>query len=103
MADTPTISEALQRSAELAGVSDSPQLDGQILLAEVVGQSRTWLIAHDDALLSVAQSKRFDALLERRADGEPVAYLLGYTDTSNFRRAFRRWTGEAPSSLRRQD
>lgn len=31
---------------------------------------------------------------------DEVAYLLGYTDTSNFRRAFHRWAGEAPSKLR---
>lgn len=29
-----------------------------------------------------------------------IAYLLGFSDPSNFRRAFRKWTGKAPSEYR---
>lgn len=32
-----------------------------------------------------------------------VATLLGYSDSANFRRAFRRWYGFAPSDLQKQD
>ncbi len=28
-----------------------------------------------------------------------ITYLLGFSDTSNFTRAFRRWTGQSPSDF----
>ncbi len=53
------------------------RLDAQLLLAHVMGQSRTWLAAHADAALSDDQDARIQALLARRAAGEPFAYLVG--------------------------
>lgn len=31
---------------------------------------------------------------------EEVAYILGYSDPANFRRAFKRWTGTLPGRYR---
>jgi release factor glutamine methyltransferase len=53
------------------------RLDAQLLLGRTLERPRAWLIAHDDALLSAEQQQRFVADCRRRADGEPLAYLLG--------------------------
>ena len=53
------------------------RLDAQLLLADVLACSRTWVLAHDDAELDPGAADRFAALAKRRASGEPTAYLLG--------------------------
>ena len=67
------VAEALAR----AGIDGIDRLDAQLLLAHALGRTRTWLFAHDDALLDAVQTQRFTDHLARRAAGEPVAYLLG--------------------------
>lgn len=32
-----------------------------------------------------------------------IAYLLGFSDPSNFRRAFKKWTAKLPSDYRTED
>jgi release factor glutamine methyltransferase len=72
-----TIARALQEAASL-GVD---RLDAQLLLAEVLGlgerEARAWLRAHDTDRIDETQHQRYQALLQRRRTGEPVAYLLG--------------------------
>jgi len=62
------------RHARALGVE---RLDAQGLLAHALGRDRAWLIAHDDAPLDAAQAARVRSLIERRAAGEPFAYLVG--------------------------
>ncbi|MBA3624798.1 MAG: peptide chain release factor N(5)-glutamine methyltransferase, partial [Methylibium sp.] len=68
-----TVAAAL-RTARGHGVD---RLDAQALLSAVLRQPRAWLLAHDEAALEGEAQTRFQALLERRAQGEPLAYLLG--------------------------
>jgi release factor glutamine methyltransferase len=56
---------------------DTPRLDAEVLLAHVLGQDRTWLYAHPQVSLDEDQLNRFAALLYRREQREPVAYLIG--------------------------
>jgi len=63
--------------------SPSADLDAGLLLAHVLGCSRTALAAAPERELSAAQQETLGALATRRCDGEPIAYLTG-------RRAF--WT-----------
>jgi release factor glutamine methyltransferase len=76
--DSYSISDALRDArARLAPVSDSASLDAQILLCEAMGVERGYLLAHPEALLDREGRERFEALVARRAAGEPIAYILG--------------------------
>lgn len=65
---------AALRVARAAGLSS---LDAQLLLARILATSRTGLIANDERMLSVAETRRWDDAVARRVEGEPLAYLLG--------------------------
>lgn len=62
-----------------AGV-DTPRLDAQVLLGHVLGVSRTWLLAHPEAVLSPDEATAFDELVTRRVARHPVAYLTGHRE-----------------------
>jgi release factor glutamine methyltransferase len=53
------------------------RLDAQLLLGHHLRQGRGWLIAHDDAPLSLGTAQAFADDCQRRADGVPLAYLVG--------------------------
>jgi release factor glutamine methyltransferase len=63
---------------QLEESSPTPLLDVQLLLSEILQKSRTWIASHPEAIIQPAESKTFRELLERRAKGEPLPYLLGW-------------------------
>ena len=72
------VSIALREAAQrLAGVSDTPRLDAELLMAHALGVERQALLL-DPARYAVPGD--FDALVARRVAHEPVAYILGYRD-----------------------
>ncbi len=74
-----TVGEALGACAELleeAGC-DAPRLDAELLLGEVLEMSRSDLYLHSGERLSGDRERAFDALVDRRAAREPLAYILG--------------------------
>ncbi len=56
---------------------ESPRLDAELLLADALKAPRIKLYAEFDKPLTPAELAKFKALLLRRAEREPVAYLLG--------------------------
>lgn len=72
-----TVHSALADSAAQLQRSDSPALDAQILLAHVLGKSRSWLFAWPEQKLTREQQRAFKQFVARRARGEPIAYLTG--------------------------
>lgn len=67
-----------EATARLAGVGvDTPSLDAELLLARAVDVSRERLFVDPPARLTAEEAARFDELLARRLQREPVAYILG--------------------------
>lgn len=56
------------------------RLEAQLLMQHVLNANRAWLIAHENELLSAADSNEYENLLHRRLTGEPIAYILGYRE-----------------------
>jgi release factor glutamine methyltransferase len=70
------IAQALGEAAQL-GVE---RLDAQLLLLHALGRpdsDRSWLLAHDRDLVAEPVGAAFLRSCERRAAGEPVAYIVG--------------------------
>jgi release factor glutamine methyltransferase len=73
--------EAIAAAAQrLAGSSDTPRLDAALLMAHALGIEREAMLLSDQSMPAPAG---FEALVQRRTAGEPIAYIIG-------RRAF--WT-----------
>lgn len=52
-------------------------LENRILLCHALGLSRVGLITQSERLLSADEAGRLAALVQRRLDGEPIAYIVG--------------------------
>ena len=74
-----TIAQALRAAtAELAALGlDAPRLSAELLAAKALGLSRLGLIMQAKDFLTGEALAAFRSLMARRAQGEPVAYLLG--------------------------
>jgi len=76
------LSQAQGSIAQALGLPEAEaRIEAQTLLRHALGEvSRAWLIAHQHDLLQTAQIEQFQALLNRRLAGEPVAYILGHRE-----------------------
>ena len=51
--------------------------EANLLCQQVLNVNRAWLISHQSDALEANQQAGFEALLQRRLNGEPMAYILG--------------------------
>lgn len=73
-----TIKNSLTSSvARLSSLSDSAQLDCELLLCFILNKPRTYLHTWPDTVLADKEFNKFNLLLERRLKGEPIAHILG--------------------------
>ena len=78
-----TTSTTLEHALQHAHALGLARLDAQWLLLHALQKpvsSRAWLLAHDSDAMTAPQSLAYHALLERRAAGEPLAYLVGHKE-----------------------
>lgn len=68
------IADAVKR---LSQSSDSARLDAEILLCRAIDMPRSYLYAHPEDEFDDLTHERFESLLRRRIDGEPMSYITG--------------------------
>ncbi len=64
-----------EAAARLPG--DDARHEAEQVLIHVLGVERAWLFAHATDTVDEGSRQRFELLLTRRAEGHPLAYLLG--------------------------
>lgn len=79
------INDALQKGIALCWGSETAKLDAQLLLCHVLNVDRTFLYTWPEQTLSANQLTDYQELLQQRAEGKPIAHLLGYRDFWTFR------------------
>ena len=78
-ADSPTLAQCLSQAHGM-GLA---RVDAHMLLLHSLDRhlhDRAWLLAHDTDTLSALQLGKWQSALQRRLDGEPVAYITGRKD-----------------------
>ena len=72
-----TVQQALHAAESLKPVSESALLDTELILSHVLDKSRGYLRAYNEEKISETAYSEFKTLLDRRRQGEPVAYIIG--------------------------
>lgn len=72
-----TISELLQWATQSLPLHDYALLEAQVLLAYVLHCERSYLYAWPEKEVTQPQLEQFEALIVRRQQHEPIAYLIG--------------------------
>ena len=63
----------------------SPRLDAELLVGHAFGRDRAWLHAHGEAELGPVDATALAGWVERRAAGEPIAYIRGFKEWLSLR------------------
>lgn len=70
------IKEALKMSRDFLVGHENAILDAELIVAHVLGESREYLLAHDDEEIDDSLLDLLKGYLQRVKDGEPLAYIL---------------------------
>ncbi|RHW75431.1 peptide chain release factor N(5)-glutamine methyltransferase [Colwellia sp. RSH04] len=76
--DVPSIAALSEYGKQqLLSLSDSAQLDSNILICHVINKDLSYLLTWPEKKLSLSEYEKFIELLNRRIKGEPIAYIVG--------------------------
>ena len=53
------------------------RLDAEVLLADILGKDRSWVLAHPDFTLQGPTLQKLNKQIDRRVEHEPLAYIRG--------------------------
>ncbi len=56
------------------------RLDCLVLLGDVIGKDRSWLLAHPEYELESSKVRKLESMMKRRAKHEPLAYIRGKSE-----------------------
>jgi release factor glutamine methyltransferase len=70
-----TVGELLGAARDLRG--ESPRRDAEILLCHCLEKPRAWLYAWPEYEVDATSAERYLQMIDRRAEGEPIAYITG--------------------------
>lgn len=77
----PTYRDLLTQATQtLYDCSETPRIDAEYLMQHTIEQSMGWLISYGNTFATADHTKAFLKIIEKRAEGIPVAYLMGYRD-----------------------
>jgi len=79
-----------------AEIATRMHMSPSTLQAKLARQGVSFLQVLDDTRQQLA----LGYVQQKRLSITEIAFMLGFSDVSNFNRAFRRWTGKAPSEYR---
>ncbi len=82
MSTSESLGEILKRDSQRLATAlnlelSTARIEVQCLLQAALNVNRAYLLTHPERVLNADEVTRYEALCERRLQGEPVAYLLG--------------------------
>jgi len=95
------VAQLLQSDPEtipsMVSVADSLHVTSRTLRRQL----QAFGTSFQDLLADIRKKRALDLLQNTDKPVDEIAYELGYSDPSNFGRAFRKWTGSSPSGIRK--
>ncbi len=67
-----------QISQQLKSLSETASLDAQVLLANLLNQPRSWILAHPEHKVGDEKYHEIGQALDRLINGEPLPYVIGH-------------------------